>query len=383
VAAAVASASFEELFGRPPEAAADAPGRVNLIGEHTDYNDGFVLPCAIPQRTRVELARRDDERVRAWSSASPEETPATNEVVLGAECRGRGWLDYVQGVWVALREQGLEVGGSDIRITSSVPPGSGLSSSAALTVSLLRVIRLVWLLPLDDVELALVAQRVENGFVGAPVGVMDPLACSLAVEGAALFVDTRSLEYVHVPLPSGLALLVLDSGVTHRHASGEYAVRRHECELAAAALGVRSLRECDLDDLPRIEALSPVLARRARHVVTENHRVLDAVDALQAGDLAALGALLSQSHRSLRDDYEVSVPAVDRLVALGERQPEVHGARITGGGFGGAVVMAADAGAAAELGQRIVEQARQEGGAAQLLVPQPPSPQPRGPSTRE
>ena len=325
------------------EVRADAPGRVNLIGEHTDYHDGFVLPCAVPQRTEAILRPRDDRRVRAWSKQIG---PDPVEYTLGAEQRGAGWADYIQGLTWVLAKQGLDIGGFDLRLDSAVPLGSGLSSSAALEVSTLRALREAFGLELPDVQLARVAQRAEVEFVGAPVGIMDQMASSLAGERDALFLDTRSLHYERVPLPATLELVVINSGVTHQHAGGDYVTRRKESEEAAQELGVTKLRDVGLEDLPRIEELSPVLARRARHVVTENARVLEARDALLQGNLVWLGELFNASHASMRDDYEISVAAVDTLVALAVAQPGVFGARMTGGGFGGAVVIAAEAGAA-------------------------------------
>jgi galactokinase len=223
---------------------------------------------------------------------------------------------------------------------------------------------------MDDVALAMLAQRAEVEFVGAPVGVMDPLACSLGRSGAALFIDTRSLRTEHVPLPDALGIAVVHSGIRHDHASGEYRTRRAECEEATRVLGVPSLRVLSVDDLPRIEALPPPLDRRARHVVTENARVLQAVETLRSGRLEQLGALLAGSHRSLRDDFQVSVPAVDRLVALATETPGVFGARITGGGFGGAIVVAArPEGLRASMEDVAEEYRARTGHAATVLVP--------------
>jgi galactokinase len=336
------TAGFRTLFGTLPAATADAPGRVNLIGEHTDYNDGFVLPIAIPQRTRVDLSPRADRTVRAASAAMND---GVEEYRLGEETRGRGWLDYVQGCTRALADAGHPLRGFDAWIGSRVPVGSGLSSSAALEVALLRALRAAFGLALDDVALALVGQRAEVDFVGARVGVMDQMASSLADERSALFLDTRSLAWERVALPAAVELVVIDSGVTHAHATGGYNERRAECEAACAALGLASLRDIDAVDAARIAALPEPLGRRVRHVRTENARVLAAVEALRAGDVATLGALLRASHDSLRDDYAVSVPEVDTLVALANEHTDVLGARLTGGGFGGCVVVLTRAGA--------------------------------------
>jgi galactokinase len=359
---------FEELFGREATVTADAPGRVNLIGEHTDYNGGFVLPMAIPQRTKVEIGTRIGTLVRAWSADVKE--PRIEEYRLGEEASGRGWLDYVQGVTQVLEQADYRLRGFDLRITSEVPLGSGLSSSAALEVSLLRGLREAFALEIDDVEIALAGQRAENDFVGAPVGVMDQMAASLGEEGKALFLDTRSLRFERVPLPAGAELVVIDSGISHSHAGGEYRIRRQECEQAAEQLGFRQLRDLDNQDLWRLVALPEPLDRRARHVITENARVRSAVAAMQEGDLERLGKLLNLSHQSLRDDYEVSVPEIDLLVDLAQKERDVYGARITGGGFGGSIVIAARAGTGRTVGERLVQgYGRRTEHKATLLVP--------------
>jgi len=346
---------------------ADAPGRVNLIGEHTDYHEGFVLPTVIPQRTRVELQRRNDDLVRAESL-----TLGTGcvEYRLGEEEPGRGWLDYVQGVTKAIVKAGLRLKGFDLRVASTVPVGAGVSSSAALEVSLLRGLRRLFDLPLDDVGIARAGQAAETLFVGAPVGIMDQMASSLGRDGEALFLDTRTLATQRIPIPPGLALVVIDSGITHQHAGGAYVTRRRESFEAAARLGVTHLRDLTPDALPRVEALPPLLARRARHVITENQRVLDAVAALQGGDARRLGALLTASHNSMRDDYETSLPDIDALVEIARRQDGVFGARLTGGGFGGAVVAVARAAAAAAIGVEVcAAYARRTGRSGTVLVP--------------
>jgi galactokinase len=341
--------TFVELYGRPADVVADAPGRVNLIGEHTDYNDGLMLPATLPQRTQVEIARRTDRLVRAWSTSITRGGPPPATYVLGEEVRQKRWLDYVQGATKALADTGHAIGGFDVRIDSRVPRGGGLSSSAALLVALLRGLRDLYGLALDDVRLAHLARRAENDLVGAPVGIMDPLVISVGRPGEALFIDAASSTTRHVPLPASLALVVIDSGVHHSHAGGEYRVRKAECEAAAKALGVTTLRDAEgIADLDaKIAALPEPLNRRARHVVAENARVRRAEALLAAGDLATLGRVLNDGHASLRDDYAVSVPTVDSLVAIAQAQPGIHGARLTGGGFGGAIVALADAGRAA------------------------------------
>jgi galactokinase len=344
----------------------EAPGRVNLIGEHTDYNGGFVLPAAIPQRTRVELTPVDGLDVEVCSAT----VGATEHYRLGDERPGRGWLDYVQGTTSVLASAGHCLGGFAARIESNVPLGSGLSSSASLEISLLRALRDAFGLSLSGEEMARLGQRAENEFVGAPVGIMDQMAAAFADESHALFLDTRTLAYERVPIPAGAALLVINSGVAHQHAGGDYRTRRAECERAAALLGVPQLRDLDGADLPRIAALPDPLSRRARHVVTEDARVLETVAALGAGDLAAVGRLFSASHASMRDDFEVSVPAVDALVTIAEAESAVYGARLTGGGFGGAIVALARPEDARATADRIAaEYSRQSGHVATVLVP--------------
>jgi galactokinase len=365
------ASSFQELFGSPPELVAHAPGRVNLIGEHTDYNGGFVLPMVIPQQTHVELRRRQDRRVRAFSANTSRQGEVL-EFELGQEARGRGWLDFPQGVTSVLQREGHTLSGFEVRIASEVPLGSGLSSSASLDVCLLRALRQAFSLSLDDVRLAQLGQRVENDFVGAPVGVMDPMAISIASPGSALFLDTRDLRFEKVPLPPGMDPVIINSGVAHNHSAGDYRTRRAECERAAALLGVKELRDLSEADLPRAEELPDPLGRRVRHVVTENARVLATVEALRSGDLKKLGSLFYASHDSQRLDYEVSVPEIDMLVELAWADADVYGARLTGGGFGGSVVMMARAGTGATVAARICERyAARSSQKPTILVPQP------------
>jgi galactokinase len=365
----IAGDEFRALFGVAVAAQAEAFGRVNLIGEHTDYNDGFVLPTSIPQSTVAAVARRSDRTVRAWS-AELSEGHAVERFVVGEEQPGRGWLDYVQGLTHALAATGHTIGGFDLALRSTVPLGSGLSSSAALEVAVLRALRDLFALTADDVEIARLGQRAENEFVGAPVGIMDEMASSLGRPGVALFIDTRSLSYEPVALPRGTELAVINSGVAHQHAGGDYRTRRAESERAAALLGVAALRDVGVGDIGRLSALPAPLDRRARHVITENQRVVDAKAAMEAGDAVALGALFNGSHVSQRDDYEVSVPEVDLLVGLAQAEAGVYGARLTGGGFGGSIVALVREGEAGDVAARVVrEYGRQSQRAATVLVP--------------
>lgn len=368
--AAQVAGEFERIFGEPPTVTADAPGRVNLIGEHTDYNGGFVLPMAIPQRTWVALSRSGDDHVRVWSANLNDRT-ALRAYRVGYETRAERWIDYIQGCTQALRQDGYHLAGFNLAIASDVPVGSGLSSSAALEVSVLRGIRELFGLAPDDVRLAQLGQIAENEFVGAPVGLMDQMAASLADEHTALFLDTRTLHHETVPLPAKGALLVINSGVSHSHASGDYRTRRAECERAASLLGVPQLRDIGMAELARAAALPEPLNRRARHVVTENARVLDAVAAMKASDLEELGRLFDESHASQRDDYEVSVPQVDTLVSLTRARPGVFGARLTGGGFGGSIVGLVERGREMEVATEVLEAYRREVGLrATVLVPE-------------
>jgi galactokinase len=360
--------TFEQLFGTSPIVRASAPGRVNLIGEHTDYNGGFVLPTVIPQRTIVELALRKGGAVRAFSLDVGKSAPF--EYIVGTESRRGRWSDYLQGITWALAKAGFAIGGADIRIESTVPLGSGLSSSAALEIALLRAFREAFMLPLEDVPMALLAKQAENDFVGAPVGVMDQMACTLAADGEALFLDTRSLDWSIVPMPATAELVVFNSGIAHNHSKGDYRTRRAECESAARRLGVAQLRDLDVPDVPRIMELPEPLGRRARHVVTEDARVLAAVRALREGNVEALGELFYASHESMRDDYEVSVPEIDLIVEFARALPDVYGARLTGGGFGGSVVILASPGTASDVAQKVsVAYTAKTGRSGAVLVP--------------
>ena len=360
-------AAFLRLFGVPPDVRAEAPGRVNLIGEHTDYHCGFVLPTVLPQATSVVLRRREDRTVRAFSAALGGEADV---FTIGTEQPGRGWLDYVQGVTCILREHGVLPPGFDARIDSALPVGAGVSSSAALVISVFRALRTLCELPLDDLEIARLAHRVETHFVGAPVGIMDPMACSLGRPGQVLLIDTRDRGFEYITWPARAELVVIDSGIPHTPAGGEYIARRRESFAAAEALGVEHLRDVDTTALPAIDALPEPLARRARHVVTENARVLAAAQALRDGALDTAGRLFAASHASMRDDYEITTPDVDRLVSLAQTDPGIHGARMTGAGFGGAVLMLARAGEGRAAAERVVAAYEaQTGRQAGILAP--------------
>ncbi|GHA74885.1 galactokinase [Lysobacter bugurensis] len=332
---------------------------MNLLGEHTDYNDGFVLPTAIPQRTTVAARRNGgaefvlhaatlDREARFTLDSQPEEQFAR----------------YVYGCLRCLADEGTEVPGMDLHVESDVPMGVGLSSSAALEVAVLRAVRELLGLSLDDVRIAQLAQRAEIEHAGVNCGIMDQMASSLAGTDSMLFLDTRSLARRLVPMPSGTELLVVDSGLSRSLAGSAYNERRAQCEAAASALGVASLR--DVDDVKAVESLPEPLRRRARHVVTENARVLRAVEGV---DAETFGVLMNASHASLRDDYEVSVPPLDALVALLHAHPSVHGARLTGAGFGGACVALCREGEAERAGRDAVERYGAQGQSGRVLVP--------------
>jgi galactokinase len=336
VRAALAEA-FRTAYGRAPAGLWAAPGRVNLIGEHTDYNDGFVLPVALAQRVVVAAALSPDRTTRLRSMQSPgDEVMVDATSVVPGEVTG--WGAYVAGVAWAMRLDGHAVRDVDMVVSGDVPLGAGLSSSAALECAT----AIAWCdlsgLSLDRTVVARLCQWAENEFVGAPTGAMDQMAAMHGREGHAVFLDTRSMAIEHIPFdPSarGLALVVLDTRAPHRHVDGEYAARRRDCERAARLLGVPALRDAAVADLA---TLPRSLLPRARHVVTENARVVEVADLLRSGtDPRRIGPALTASHVSLRDDFEITVPevdvAVDALLAAG-----AHGARITGGGFGGCVI---------------------------------------------
>jgi galactokinase len=329
--------AFLQQAGRQPDGVWAAPGRVNLIGEHTDYNDGFVMPFALGQHVVMAAAARTDGR---WSVTSlnedSTETFGPDELRPGME----GWQAYVAGVVWALQQAGHRVAGADLLLSSDVPVGAGLSSSAALECATLAALAELNNLEIEPLERAKLARRCENEFVGAPTGLMDQAASTLCVADHALFFDCRSFDFRQVPVglaAAGLEILVLDTNTPHTHVDGEYADRRATCEEAAGLLGVAALR--DVDDLDEALRRLPdeVMQRRVRHVVTENARVLQAAEALSAGHLAALAPLLDASHASMRDDFEITVPTVD-LAVEAAREAGALGARMTGGGFGGCII---------------------------------------------
>ncbi len=351
--------SFESVFGDSPEFVARAPGRVNLLGEHTDYNEGYVLPIAIEQQTSVSMSHSNSKQYALYSEMLDDIVYFT----LG-KSPTEHFATYVYGCLMEARAVGMKMPVLDIYIQSDVPMGAGLSSSAALEVATLRVLRALTGFPLDDVQIAQLAQRAEIQYAGVRCGIMDQMASSLAGTKEALLLDTRTLERRLVPLPPASAVLVLDSGVARTLATSGYNQRRTECEEAAHQLGVQSLR--DVHDISLADALPEPLGRRVRHIVSENARVLRAAECNNA---AEFGMLMNASHASLRDDYEVSVPQLDQLVTLLQAHPHVYGARLTGAGFGGACVALCKPESLHQISEAVLQDYSSMGLKGRVLVP--------------
>ncbi|MFT2794621.1 galactokinase [Serratia sp. N21D137] len=333
-------ALFTEHFGYAPTLTIQAPGRVNLIGEHTDYNDGFVLPCAIDYQTVISGAPRNDRKIRVLAADyenQQDQFSLDEPIVSHANLR---WADYVRGVVKHLQTRDANFGGADLVISGNVPQGAGLSSSASLEVAVGQVLQALYQLPLDGVALALNGQEAENQFVGCNCGIMDQLISALGKKDHALLIDCRSLETRAVPMPADVAVVIINSNVKRGLVDSEYNTRRQQCEAAARFFGVKALRDVSPDlFFPILHELDPIVAKRARHVITENDRTLAAADALAAGNLKLMGKLMAESHASMRDDFEITVPPIDTLVeivkeVIGDR----GGVRMTGGGFGGCIV---------------------------------------------
>ena len=332
--------SFQRRFGKKCSLVR-APGRVNLIGEHTDYNDGFVMPAAIDASTWVAIAPREDRIIKIRSEQFDEEF--TFDLDDRSTARQR-WTDYVQGVALILESSGFTLRGADLLIDSTVPMGAGLSSSAALEVAAGFALLQASGQPIDLLDLAKLCQRAENEFVGARVGIMDQFVSCLGEEAHCLMIDCRSLRFEKLPLPPTAGLVICNTMVKHEHAGGEYNRRRSECEQAVAILsksvaGVRSLRDVSLEEFEQFgDNLPQVVRKRARHVISEIQRTEDAATALRHHDLVAFGKLMKQSHESLRDDYEVSSRELDTMVEIALAQDGIYGSRMTGGGFGGCTI---------------------------------------------
>jgi len=347
---------FTRAFGREPDGAWAAPGRVNLIGEHTDYNDGFVLPLALDRRTLVTAARIDrvDRASHTTVRSSREADPVTFAAATVSPGDVEGWAAYVAGVVWAFREAGRPVPDLDLLVQGDVPVGAGLSSSASLECAVAIALADLTDTSAEPTVLARLARRAENEFVGAPTGGMDQMAAMHGAPGRLVFLDTRSEQVELIPFDLAahdLALLVLDTKAPHQLVDGQYGERRRDCADAAALLGVPSLREARLDAVE--ELTDERLRRRARHVVTENDRVLEVVERLRAGkDPRAIGPLLTASHESMRDDFAITVPHVD-VAAETALAAGAHGARMTGGGFGGCVIALVEAGETERVGEAV------------------------------
>jgi galactokinase len=328
--------AFQARYGAAPALVARAPGRVNLIGEHTDYNDGFVLPMAIDRAVWIALRPRTDSRVviRSLDFEEEREFDLAHLASVGAQ-----WIDYVQAVAWVLQKRRRDLQGWEGVAAGDVPIGAGLSSSAALELAAARAFAALGGMPWDAREMALAAQRAENEWIGVQCGIMDQMISASGEEGHALLIDCRTLETRSVPVPADTAVVILDTSTRRGLVDSAYNDRRAHCEMAAAQLGVRALRDVDLATFEREQGrLEPLIRRRARHVVTENERTLRAADALRRGDADEMGRLMNDSHASLRDDFEVSRRELDVMVELAQAHPACHGARMTGAGFGGCAV---------------------------------------------
>lgn len=333
---------FEQHFGYAPQQTVFAPGRVNIIGEHTDYNDGFVMPCAINYGMAVSFAKRDDSvwRVYAIDINETDAFDIKKEIPQSED----KWKNYVRGVVKYIQERCPEfIQGADIAMTSDVPMSSGLSSSAALEISIGKTCQVLGNLPISLAEIALIGQRAENKFVGANCGNMDQLTSALGQKDHLVMIDCRSLDISPTPVPQGYSIAIINSNVKHDLVTGEYNSRRQECEFAAQFFGVKALRDVSpeqfIERAAELQQLNELAYKRAKHVISENHRVLEAVEALKANDMQKLGVLMGESHDSMRDDFEITIPEIDYLVELAQVAIGKNGgARMTGGGFGGCIV---------------------------------------------
>ncbi|WP_141674420.1 galactokinase [Gilliamella apicola] len=332
--------AFEKIFGYKPDTIVQAPGRVNLIGEHTDYNDGFVLPCAINYQTVINCHKRSDNIIRVIAvdyNNQLDEFSLDKPIEKHPEYQ---WANYVRGVVKYLQKYANNIHGIDLAVSGNVPQGAGLSSSASLEVALGKMFQVLYDLPLSGTKLALIGQEAENRFVGCNCGIMDQLISALGQAQHALLIDCRTLEGKPVSIPNDLAVVIINSNIKRGLVDSEYNTRRKQCELAAKSLGVKALRDASISDLQKIKnTLDPIAYKRAHHVITENERTLQASQALANRDYKLLSTLMAESHQSMRDDFEITVPAIDYLVEIiHDVIGEQGGVRMTGGGFGGCVV---------------------------------------------
>jgi len=333
-------ALFAETFGYPATHTIQAPGRVNLIGEHTDYNDGFVLPCAIDYQTVISCKARDARTVRVIAADYDNQR---DEFSLDAPIvahDSQQWSNYVRGVVKHLQQRDASFGGADLVISGNVPQGAGLSSSASLEVAVGTVFQQLYHLPLDGAQIALNGQEAENQFVGCNCGIMDQLISALGKKGSALLIDCRSLGTKAVSMPEGVAIVIINSNFKRTLVGSEYNTRRQQCETGARFFQQKALRDVSLDQFNTVaNELDPLVAKRVRHVLTENARTVEAAAALEKGDLQRMGELMGESHASMRDDFEITVPQIDTLVEIVKATiGDKGGVRMTGGGFGGCVV---------------------------------------------
>ena len=330
---------FKQQFEIEPEVICYAPGRVNLLGDHTDYNDGFVLPAAIDVGTTIAASRRDDDQVVAFAEGYSINVDCFSLENI-AFSHKEMWRNYVRGTLKCLRESNTDFGGVNLAITGNVPQGAGLSSSASFEMAILKTIVDLYQLDLEGVTAALMGQRAENEFVGCQCGIMDQLVSALGLEGHAMLLDCRSLTFQDAPIPDGMVILVVNSNVQRGLVDSEYNARRQQCEEVARILNVPALRDVSLEQLNGAKKnLSQEQYRRARHVVSENTRTIAAMTAMKINDIKTLGSLMGQSHDSLRDDYEVTTKELDGLVCIiNSVINDAGGVRMTGGGFGGCVV---------------------------------------------
>ncbi|MEZ9865022.1 galactokinase [Vibrio breoganii] len=332
--------SFEQVLNYKPTHIIQAPGRVNLIGEHTDYNDGFVLPCAINYQTMVAAAKRDDNIVRVISvdyDNAVDEFDITQEIVFQQD---KMWANYIRGVVKCLLGRGFKFKGADISVTGNVPQGAGLSSSAALEVVIGQTFKVLYQLEISQAEIALNGQQAENEFVGCNCGIMDQMISAEGRENHAMLLDCRSLETKSVSMPEDMSVVIINSNKKRGLVDSEYNTRREQCEEAARIFAVKALRDVTIEQLEgKASELDEVVFKRARHVITENNRTLEATDALIAGDMKRMGELMAESHASMRDDFEITVSEVDTLVEIVKNVVgSAGGVRMTGGGFGGCIV---------------------------------------------
>lgn len=331
---------FESLFGYPQQHIIQAPGRVNLIGEHTDYNDGFVLPCAINYQTVVAASVREDNIVRLVAVDYNQEMDQFNLDEQIEFVEDKMWANYIRGVVKCLLDAGYQFSGANIVVSGNVPQGAGLSSSAALEVVIGQTFKVLYDLKITQKQIALNGQKAENEFVGCQCGIMDQLISACGEENHALLLDCRSLDTTAISMPEEMVVMIINSNKKRGLVDSEYNTRREQCEAAAKAFSVTALRDLSLEQLQQgVDRIDPVTFKRARHVITENERTLQAAQALQKNDLKRMAQLMKESHTSMRDDFEITVPEVDSLVDIIKKQlNEEGGVRMTGGGFGGCVV---------------------------------------------